>query len=45
MSFRTQRISWNLGAADQPTQDNSAVTYVDLVVMTETARKQVDFAS
>jgi hypothetical protein len=27
MSFSTQRISWNLGAADEPTQDNSAVTY------------------
>jgi len=27
ISFSTHRISWNLGAADEPTQDNSAVTY------------------
>jgi hypothetical protein len=27
MSFSSERISWNLGAADEPTQDNSAVTY------------------
>jgi hypothetical protein len=27
MSFSTRRISWNLGAADEPTQDNSAETY------------------
>jgi hypothetical protein len=25
MSVSTQRISWNLGAADEPTQDNPAV--------------------
>jgi hypothetical protein len=27
MSFSTQRIFWNLGAADEPTQDNCAATY------------------
>jgi hypothetical protein len=26
ISFSSERISWNLGAADEPTQDNSAVT-------------------